>query len=324
MKAAVVHGPETAPIYEDFDDPIVADGFQLVDLVATGIHPVVRAVATGRHYGSTGVYPLIPGVDTVARTADGTLIYTGYTAAPYGTLAERMAVPGAMRLALPDGADPVQVAGGLNPGLSSWMPLTSRTAELGDSGLGTVLILGVTGMAGTLAAQNAAALGATHVIGVGRNARGLDDAAARGVHPVAVTGHRDADAAAITEALGDTAPSIVLDFVWGAPAEATFAALGRNGLDEDTADISYVEIGSLAGADAAVPASLLRSRRIRISGSGAGSGSVADIMAQVPVYMRMIADGVVSVPTRTFPLSRITDAWGAAAGSGARVVVVPD
>jgi hypothetical protein len=70
-----------------------------------------------------------------------------------------------------------------------------------------------------------------------------------------------------------------------------------------------------------VPSSLLRGRRIRISGSGAGSASVAEIIDQIPVYMQLIADGRVQVPTRTFPLSRVADAWAAARGGGPRVVV---
>src|SRR5262245_38709204 len=51
-----------------------------------GIHPTVRSLAAGRHYGSTDAWPLIPGVDAVARTADGVLIYTGFVEAPDGTL----------------------------------------------------------------------------------------------------------------------------------------------------------------------------------------------------------------------------------------------
>jgi hypothetical protein len=147
------------------------------------------------------------------------------------------------------------------------------------------------------------------------------------VATVALAGDQAADAAAVSAALAagsGAAPSIVLDFVWGAPAEAVFEALGRTGLDEDVADIRYVEIGAMAGPRAAVPAALLRSRRIRISGSGAGSGSVADIMAQLPVYLRLIADGTVTVPTRTFPLSQVAEAWAAATDGGDRVVVVPD
>jgi NADPH:quinone reductase-like Zn-dependent oxidoreductase len=321
VKAAIIEAPDAAPEYGEFPEPQVGEGHELVQLVAAGIHPFVRSVATGRHYGSTDTWPLIPGVDAVARTAGGDLIFTGYVRPPYGTLAERMAIPEAMRFALPSGADPVAVAGGMNPGLSSWMPLLARANEIGA--LGTVLVLGATGMAGSLAAQNARVLGAEHVIGAGRDRERLARLVNAGAKAVALSGDRDADAAALANALGDAAPSIVLDFLWGSAADAAFVALGRRGMDEDRADIAYVEIGQIAGANASLPASLLRSRRIRISGSGAGSGKIADIMAQLPVYMQLIADHRVEVPTRIFPLSRIAEAWDASTGSGSRVVVVP-
>jgi NADPH:quinone reductase-like Zn-dependent oxidoreductase len=327
MKAAVLHSPDGTPEWADFDDPPVPSGRELVELVAAGIHPVVRSLAANRHYGSTGTYPLIPGVDAVARTADGRLVYTGYVQPPYGTLAERMAVPTAMKLPLPDGAKPESVAGGLNPGLSSWMPLRNRQSEAGA--LGTVLILGATGMAGLLAVQNARLLGADRVIAAGRDQARLARAEAYGATTVPLpaapcaAGARDATATALADALGGTAPGLVLDFVWGAPAEAAFAALSRRGLEEDDADISYVQIGALAGAEAAVPSALLRSRRIRISGSGAGSASVEALMTELPGYIQMIADGRVEVPVRVFALSAVSQAWAAAGGGGERVVVVP-
>jgi len=333
MKAAVTHAPGEAPRFDDFAEPVVTAGRELADLVAAGIHPVTRSLAEGRHYGSTGGYPLIPGLDAVARTADGTLLYTGYIEAPYGTLAERMAVPGGMRL--PTGADPAAVAGGLNPGLSSWMPLVAHRDQAGAAGeqaaeadppaggLGTVVILGVTGMAGLLAVQNARILGAARVVGAGRSRAGLDRAAEAGATAVPLGGDQQADAAALAAALDGDVPGLVLDFVWGPVAEAMFAALGRRGLHEERSDISYIEIGALAGQEASVPAALLRSRRLRISGSGAGSGSVSAIRAQVPVYMQMIADGRVTVPTRTFPLAQVTAGWAAARDGGPRVVIVP-
>lgn len=321
MKAAILNAPDANPACGDFPEPKLADGREIVELVAAGIHPIVRALATGKHYGSKGIWPMIPGVDAVARTPEGSLVYTGFVEAPYGTFAERMAVPKTVRIPLPPGVEPPQIAAGLNPGLSSWMPLLARKKQV--ERLGTVLILGVTGMAGTLAVQNAFALGAERVVGTGRNAAGLEHAASKKAETVALTGSRDTDAAAIASAMGGTAPSLVLDFVWGEPAEATFAALGRHGLEEDRADISYVQIGSMAGAEASVPAALLRSRRIQISGSGFGSASIADILAQLPVYMQLIGDGRVEVPTRVFPLSRIAEAWKASTDSGSRAVVVP-
>ena len=291
-----------------------------MELVAAGLHPIVRSLAAGRHYGSIDAWPLIPGVDAVARTAAGELIYTGFIQPPYGTFAQRMAVPESVRFALPPGADPVQVAAGMNPGLSSWLPLKARVAELAT--LGTVLILGVTGMAGLLAVQHARLLGASAVVGVGRNPIALARATEFGAKTVALTGVRDADAVALAHALDGTAPSIVLDFLWGAPAEAAFTALARRGLEEDTANIAYVQIGAMAGPDAAVPAALLRSRRIRISGSGAGAASIADVMAQIPVYMQLIADRKIDVPAQTFALSSISEAWIAPTESTRRIVMI--
>ena len=225
MKAAVLHGPGEVPEYTDFDDPPVTEGRELVEMIAAGIHPVVRSIASGRHYGSTGSWPLIPGVDGVARTAGGTLVYTGFVQPPYGTLAERAVVPASRQLPLPAGVAPERVAAGMNPGMSSWLPLRQRLTEI--SALGTVLILGATGMAGLLAVQNALALGADRVVAAGRNPDALDRAAGFGATVAILREDRDATAAALAEALAGQEPSLVLDFVWGPHAEAAFLAAAQ-------------------------------------------------------------------------------------------------
>lgn len=321
MKAAVVGSAGAVPGYADFGEPPAGEGRQIVELVAAGIHPVVRSLAGGGHYGAAGVYPMIPGVDAVARTAAGDLVYTGYVRPPYGTIAERMSVPEGMKVTLPAGAKPESVAGGLNPGLSSWLPLRKRQDEV--PALGTVLILGATGMAGRLAVQNALILGARRVVAVGRDPARLERAAALGAVTVRLPVELDAAATAIAGGLGDEAPGLVLDFVWGRVAEAAFAALGRRGLSEDKADIGYVQIGALSGPEAALPSALLRSRRIRVTGSGAGSASVETIVRELPGYIGLIAEGRVEVPVLVFPLSAVAEAWAAAPDPGARVVVVP-
>jgi len=321
VKAAILHSADSVPVYGDFDEPPAGAGSQIVELAAAGIHHLTRSVAAGRHYGRGGAFPVIPGLNAVARAADGTLVFTSSGPPPYGTLAERIASPDAMRFPLPPGASAEAVAAGVNPGLASWLPLTARRAQAGQ--LGTVLVLGVTGMSGSLAVQNARLLGATRVVGCGRSKPGLDRAADTGAQTLALTGDRDADAHALARILDGDAPGLVLDFVWGPVAETAFAALGRRGLSEDRADIKYVQIGALAGAEAAVPSSLLRSRKLTISGSGAGSVPAADIKAQIPAYIRLIADGSVQVPFRTFPLSDISAAWTASEKPGPRVVIVP-
>jgi NADPH:quinone reductase-like Zn-dependent oxidoreductase len=289
---------------------------------AAATHPAPGGGAAPPHYGSSGTFPLVPGLNAVARTAGGDLVFTSGGPPPYGTFAERIASPDAMRFPLPHGASAEAVAAGINPGMASWLPLQARQAEAGK--LGTVLVLGVTGMSGFLAAQNARLLGAARVVGAGRSPSGLERAAAAGAHTAALTGDRAADTESLAQALDGDVPGLVLDFVWGPVAEAAFQALGRRGLSEDTADIKYVQIGALAGADAALPSALLRSRKITVSGSGAGSVAAADIKTQIPAYLQLIAEGSVQVPFRTFPLSEVSPAWTASAESGPRVVLVRD
>jgi NADPH:quinone reductase-like Zn-dependent oxidoreductase len=322
VKAAVLHSADSAPDYGDFDEPEAGAGTEVVEMVAAGIHHVTRSVAAGRHYSRGRAFPVIPGLNAVARTAGGDLVFTASGEPPYGTFAERIASPDAMRFPLPEGAQPEAVAAGVNPGMASWLPLMARQDETGK--LGTVLVLGVTGISGFLAAQNARLLGAARVVGTGRSRPGLERAAAAGAEVLEFAGHRDADAGALAGLLDGDAPGLVLDFLWGSVAEAAFRALTRHGFGEDAADIKYVQIGALAGADAALPAALLRSRKLTVSGSGAGSVPATQIKAQIPAYIRLIADGSVQVPFRTFPLSDVAAAWTASADPGPRVVLVRD
>lgn len=314
MKAAVITAPDANAVYREFAEPEVPDGAQPMQVLAAGIHPIVRSLAGGRHYGSDGRYPLVPGVDCVARGADGIARYAGFVQAPWGTLAERIAAP--MGVPLPAGADAVTIAGGLNPGLSSWLPLTRRAGEV--PALGTVLIVGATGVAGRLAVQHALLLGADRVIGLGRNGDRLAEVGRIGGIPVPLS----EDPAELVESLAGTAPSIIIDYVWGSAAELVWSALARHRLDHDQADIRHLQIGAQGGATAALPSSLLRSRRITVQGAGAGSVPIAEIVQALPHYMSRLASGEVQVPIRRYPLSDVATAW--ADRGPDRVVVVPN
>lgn len=313
MRAIVFTSPDSDPVVADFPDPEVRSGDEEFDLIGAGLHQVVRGLATGKHYGSAGEYPLIPGVDAVGRRADGSLVYTGWPHAPWGTMSERIATP--FGIPLPEHSDPLAVAAGMNPGMSGWIPLATHRSERGS--LGTVLILGATGMSGGMATRAALALGADRVVAAGRDRDTLAALRDAGAATVDLT-----DPAALARAIAEAAPDLVLDYVWGPVAESAFAALAGRGMEEDAADISYVQIGSLAGATAELPAALLRSRRIRITGSGAGSFSQEQLFAELPKLLAAIADGTVPVPYTAYPFDRIDEAW--AHTGRTRAVVVPD
>lgn len=314
MRAATVDEPGATARYGDFADPEPVEGESALTVLAAGIHPIVRSLAAGTHYGSGAAYPIIPGVDCVARDARGTVRYAGDIRAPWGTLAEQVAAR--MGVPVPEGTDPVQVAAAMNPGLSSWLPLVDRQRTRGR--LGTVVIIGATGVAGRVAVQNALALGADRVVGLGRDAGRLAEVAALGGRPIALGD----GAGALRRALEGDPPSLILDYLWGCAAELAWESLGGRGLDEDEADIVHVQLGTAAGPYAALPGSLLRSRRITVRGSGAGSASMREVLEQLPVYLGRIASGEVLAPVRVFPLSRVHEAWTYAGPE--RAVVVPD
>ncbi|WP_237108907.1 zinc-binding alcohol dehydrogenase family protein [Nonomuraea sp. MG754425] len=319
MRAAVINTPDATPVWADFPDPQQQPNQAPLKLVGAGLHHVVRALASARHYGSDQAYPLVPGLDAVARTDDGRLVYTGLPQSPWGTMAEWLVTP--FEVELPAGADPLAVAAGMNPATSGWMPLITHRKEMGE--LDTVLVLGATGTSGSLAVRAALSLGAQRVIAAGRDRQALarlHDLGAVTI-PLSVSGP-DAWATDLSAAVAAAQPTLVLDFVWGPVAEATFAALGGAGTDDDSAMIDYVQIGSLAGTDAVLPAALLRSRRIRISGSGTGSVSKARMIAELPGIIARFADGTFDAPYTVYPLSRIGEAW--AHQGRTRAVVVPD
>ena len=171
MNAAVVHAFHVPPRYTCFAEPVATEGEVLVNVSAAGLHRVVKALADGSHYASSGMLPLIPGVDGVGRLEDGTRVYFGMVRPPFGTFAERAVTEPYMCLAIPEALDDVTVAAIMNPGMSSWAALLRAQFVAGES----VLILGATGVAGQLAVQVAKRLGARRVVAAGRNPRLLEE-----------------------------------------------------------------------------------------------------------------------------------------------------
>jgi NADPH:quinone reductase-like Zn-dependent oxidoreductase len=169
MKAAVIDSPERGPRFADFAEPVVTRGEILVEVTAAGLHPLVRMLASGQHYGSHGTLPMIPGIDGAGRAPDGTRVYFGGVRAPYGAMARR--APAGFTLPLPDGLDEVTAAAIVNPGVGAWLALTRRAAlQPGE----TVLVLGATGVSGRIAVALAARMGAARVIAAGRDQAVLD------------------------------------------------------------------------------------------------------------------------------------------------------
>ncbi|HEY6414122.1 MAG TPA: zinc-binding alcohol dehydrogenase family protein, partial [Edaphobacter sp.] len=112
MNAAVVRSYDAPPSYTTFEEPVAGERELLVTVTAAGLHPIVKSLANGTHYGSTGVFPFVPGVDGVGRLEDGRRVYFGIARSPFGSFAEKTVTGAAMCVALPD-ALPDEAAAGL-------------------------------------------------------------------------------------------------------------------------------------------------------------------------------------------------------------------
>ncbi|GAB3922400.1 NADPH:quinone reductase [Microlunatus endophyticus] len=310
MKAAVVYEAGRPPAYREFADPQPAEGEETVEILAAGLHNITRSQASGQHYAAHGQLPMIPGIDGVARRADGNLIYIGGLKPPYGTFAER-AVVTSWALPVPADADPAVIAASLNPGGSGWMALTLR-AELQPGQ--TVAVLGATGAAGRTALQAARLLGAGRVIAIGRSASALEQIADRADQVVRIT--TDGGWA---EQL-DGRPDIVLDYTWGDPAAQLLPVLsGRN----QGGRLTWVQIGSIAGRSLPLAADLLRSNDLHLIGSGLGSAPMRDMAAQLPAVIDHVAAGRIGVEPVVRRLADVENAWDEPVPTGRRMVFVP-
>lgn len=310
MKAAVVNDFSQPPRYRDFPEPVArADGEVVVEVLAAGLHPRVRSQAGGFHYTSTDELPLIPGIDAVVRDPKGALRYAILDDTTLGTMAERTVIDLDRSVVLPDSIDPIEVAAAMNPAMSSWVALRRRI----DFRPGQrVAILGATGNAGRMAIQVAKRFGASHVIAAGRDSSKLAALAPLG-----------ADETCTFDQLVRAADvDVVIDYVWGEPTVAAMAEILTNRADRGE-PLTWLEIGAIAGSEAAIPAAALRSARLQIVGSGIGSVPGRDFVEELPQLAEALAAGAFDVRARAVPLSEAEVVWTSSAGTSDRIVLVP-
>jgi NADPH:quinone reductase-like Zn-dependent oxidoreductase len=318
MNAAVVQSFDAPPRYATFADPVPGEGERLVSVTAAGLHPIVKALAKGAHYASTGVLPFVPGVDGVGKLEDGTRVYFGAAHPPFGSFSERSLASGIMCIPLPDGLDDATAAAIANPAMSSWVALTARAKFApGES----VLIFGAAGVAGQLAIQIAKYLGARRVIAAGRGS--LDKLKGLGADAVIQT---DQEPAAVVSALrveiAGAGIDVVLDYLWGEPAERFFEAISQRGLSKSAPRIRYIQIGDSAGKIIPLSASVLRSSGLELLGSGFGSASFDQIRQAITTFFDVAAKHPFQFRTKTASLRDVETLWNTG-GDGVRLVFQP-
>jgi NADPH:quinone reductase-like Zn-dependent oxidoreductase len=120
----------------------------------------------------------------------------------------------------------------------------------------------------------------------------------------------------------DTGVEVVLDYLWGQPAEAVLEAIARKGLQQSAPRVRYIQIGGSAGATITLPAATLRSSGLEILGSGFGSASMTEIRKALGEFFAESARQPFREDIRVAPLSQVELLW-TAPSDRARLVFQP-
>jgi NADPH:quinone reductase-like Zn-dependent oxidoreductase len=316
IHAAVLHGLGETPRYESFPAPVARDGEAVVRVAAAALKPADRLMASGVHYAPGG-FPHVAGLDGVGWLDDGTRVAFFMPERPYGGMAEQTLVRRGAWFPVPDSADDVIAAAVLNPGMAAWKSVVWEGEVVAGQ---TVLVLGATGTSGRIAMQLAARRGA-RVVAAGRNHRVLDRLTAEGADAVI---DLDQSGAELVEAFVVEGPyDLVIDYVWGGPAEAAFAAFTQPGVHLVPARTRYLLVGMAAGGSARVPAMALRVTPVQLTGSGFGGPPPPEASASAyGDLLGQLATGELAVDIDRVPLADVERVWSRD-GNDRRTVFVP-
>lgn len=322
MKAAVVYKKGELPKYAQFADPIVQNENQiLLEVKAVAITNLDKGKASGEHYSSENESSdgFVIGSDGVGLLENGTRVYARGIS---GTIAEKAIIDKNILVPLPEGISDAIAASLPNAVAGSAMAIRFRAGiQSGE----TVLINGATGFTGQIAIQIAKHYGAKKIIVTGRNEKTLESLFALGADEVISLKQDDEAIVAQLKAIHSKSPiDIVLDYLWGHPAELIFAALKGNG--SFTTKVRYVTIGGMAGDTIQLSSGILRSVNLQLSGSGLGSWTKQEVKLLfseiLPEMFLLAAQNKLKVNIETVSLINIEEAWSREVSDGKRLVVI--
>ncbi len=318
MKAAIVSGPNQVPVYGDFKEPTAQAGHELITVKASALSNLAKSRASGEHYSSSSLFPMVVGIDGVGQNSNGKRLYFVMPSAPFGGMAEKVLVRKENCFPVPDQVDDVTAAAIANPGMSSMAALRIRAAfKAGE----IVLVNGATGNAGKLAVQISKYLGAKKIIATGRDSDSLQKVKGLGAEVIIPLGDSgDAFEDALKEQFGGDGVDVVLDYLWGPSAERIMIAGAKAG--KEAVPIRFVQIGSMSSPNITLPSAALRSSAIALMGSGIKSVSLKDLISATNDVMQAVLPGKFQIETTAVPLVNVGKAWNAKHGKSRVVFVI--
>ncbi len=313
MRAAILKQYGKTPEVGEWDEPTAQDGQAAVEVLAAGMNPVDRLMATGSYPRGAPPVPSVVGREGIARLEDGTSTYFNSSIAPFGSFAERTLIDPERAFPLPEGLDPgLAVCFGI-AGMAAWLALEWR-AKLREGE--TVLVLGASGVVGQIGVQAARLLGAGRVVAAARHPESLERARELGADAVVKLDAEDDLPGALREAAGGDGPDVIIDPLWGDPAQAAIAAAGEGA--------RFVQIGSSAAQEISLAAPAFRNKMLVLMGH---TNFAAPPEVQRDAFTKMAAHGAkgeLVVDVERVALDDAPDAWDRQADSPRRkLVIVP-
>lgn len=321
MKSAVLFKAGTNPVFSESPDPRPGPDEQIMYVRAASIKNIDRMLVCDTHYDHYALLPVIVGTDAVGHLENGKRIYTG---AKNGMMAEKVVVSNRLYVPLPDEIDDVTAAALPNPAVSAWLSLENK-GHLKNKD--SVLILGATGTTGKLAIQLARHLGAGKIVAMGRNQKILDSLPALGADVIiSLNQSPEQISKKLLMEIRQQPFDIVLDYLWGDPAEQVLDNLTRHNLEAESFLTRWIQIGEMAGPSIRLNASVLRSSGIELSGQGGGS-IPREVLAKIPTFylpeiFRLAIEGKLTIETQTVKLKDIEKNWALKNDEGKRSVVL--
>jgi NADPH:quinone reductase-like Zn-dependent oxidoreductase len=289
VRAALVEQIGQAPVVGEVAEPQRGEGQALVQITAAAINPVDISTSLGKFYGGSPAVPYVMGREAVGRVIEGDRLEPGTqiwfqgteTFADYALASEDGAIQ------LPDGTDHSLAAALGIAGLTGWLAVDWRAHVRGGE---RVLVLGATGIVGLVAVQAARILGAAHIVAAGRDADALQTALDAGAH----------EATGVDGDLGGPY-DVVIDPIWGEPAERAVRAAGYSG--------RYVQLGQSAGPEATLRSGDIRGKSLAIMGFTLGHVPRAKTAAAYGRLIELATSGELKIERETLPLDWAGEAW---------------
>jgi NADPH:quinone reductase len=291
--------------------PVDVQGDGSFEIVAVALNPVDLAVAAGRFAGGHPPLPYVPGCEAVGRR-DGERLHLfgdGRGTIKDGLLVERVDLPDALAIPVPEGLDDAAAAACGIAGMAGWAPVAMRAPVRPDD---RVLVLAATGMVGSIAVQGARLLGAERIVAAGRDEVKLRRALELGAD-VTVTLDGDDLVERFREACGGDGPTLVVDPVWGEPARAAIEAAAPGA--------RIVQVGQSAGPEATLTSAAIRLKQLSILGYTDFALTPEQRREVYGGLTEHVVAGRIRIDVETFPLDEVSQAWSAQQ-EGRKAVVI--